>query len=173
MINFFTENINERWLRRTVENTLTHLGIKPALFLKDWRINIYDLKYTDVAFYRHIRTTSGQHFNPEMPSGVTGKFVIDLYLHDSDNEFKQLENADRIQHEICHAALYGTPHFVKGVHDNNDKGKRFKINYWYFKKYFWKKTQLSIIDIREFLKIAIYQGPTFLGIKWPKSDQKK
>jgi len=150
-INYFTKNINKRYFQRTVENTLSHLGVNVFQFLKDWKINVHDLKNTDLSFYRHIRTTSGQRFNPDIASGVTGKFVIDLYLHDSNNEMLERSNSDRIQHELCHAVLYGTSHFVTGVHKNKDDKKYFNVKFWYWKKFFWKKMQLSIIDIREFL----------------------
>ena len=149
MITYHTNSINTRLIQRTFENTLINLGINPYEFFKKWNVDIWDLSQTNDLFFKHIKTTSGQKINTSMPSGVTGKYVMDLYLHDSSNEFKERENSDRIQHEICHAALIGTKHFVKGVHDNvND---RFVVSFWYWKKYFWKKTYLSIIDIRKYL----------------------
>jgi hypothetical protein len=126
MINFHTNDINKGFVKSTVWNTLAHLKV-----------------------YNIGNTTSGQKINPDMPSGVTGKFRIDLYLHDSRNIFKLRENSDRIQHEICHALLIGTPHFVSGVHDNINN--RFTVNYWYWDRFKYTKFTLSIIDIRQYL----------------------
>ena len=150
-LNFYTKNINKRFTHRVIQNTLAYLGINIGEFYRNWKINIHDLKTTDLSFYLHIKTTSGQNLNPNIASGVTGKFVIDLYLHDSTNEFLERSNSYRIQHEICHAVLFGTSHFVSGVHSKKDNKKYFNVSFWYWRKFFWKKTQLSIIDIREFL----------------------
>ena len=151
MINYHTKNINKRLVQRSFENVLMNLGIYPHIFLKLWDIDIFDLSKTNTLFFKHIKTTSGQKINPNMPSGVTGKFVMTLYLHDSSNEFKERENSDRIQHEICHAILYSKNRklMVSGVHSTT---KRFMISFWYWKKYFWKKTYISIIDIRKHLE---------------------
>lgn len=125
------------------------MGEYPFEFLEKWDIHIWNLKETNPQFFDHIKTTSGQKINPNMPSGVTGLYRMDLWLHDSANEFKARENSDRIMHEICHALLIGTPHFVSGVHDNvND---RFIVSYWYWDRFKYKKFYLSIIDIRKFL----------------------
>ena len=109
-----------------------NLGIYPHMFLKLWNIDIFDLSKTDTIFFKHVRTTSGQKINQDMPSGVTGQFVITLYLHDSNNEFKERENSDRIQHEICHAILYSKNRklMVSGVHNNT---KRFMISFSFIK----------------------------------------
>jgi hypothetical protein len=148
---FNTKNLNERLYKRMIENILLNLGIKVYPFLQEWTINLHDLKNTDTRFYEHVRTTSGQRINPDMPSGVTGKFVIDLYLHDDDNTLKTRENGDRIQHEICHAALLNTPDFVKGVHDNVNN--RFQISFWYWRKIFWSRFYMTVIDIRPLLDV--------------------
>lgn len=134
-------------MQRTFENILLHLNQDVYDFLDKWTITVFPLEQTDPRFFDHIRTTSGQKINPSMPSGVTGQYDMKLYLHDSTNEFKERENSDRIQHEICHAVLINTPHFVTGVHNND---KRFIIKVWHWRR-FWKRTQISIIDIREFL----------------------
>jgi hypothetical protein len=91
----------------------------------------------------------GGKINTNMPSGVTGKYQIDLYLHDDKNDFKNRENFDRLQHEICHAVLIGTSNFVKGVHDN--VSNRFTIKFWYWGGLFWRKFQGTVIDVRKFL----------------------
>ena len=128
-----------------------HLGQSTSSFLKKWDIHFWSVADTNSQFFMHIKTTSGQKINPNMASGVTGKYRIDLWLIDSDNEFISRSNGDRVQHELCHAVLYGTPHFVSGVHDAKKQGKSFKISFWYWNKKWWKKTQVSIIDIRKHL----------------------
>ena len=150
MIKYHTKNINKQFVSQTVIHTLANVGIKDLSgWLNKWDIHVWDLKDTNPQFFEHIKTTSGQKINPNMPSGVTGKFRMDLYLHDSRNVFKLRENSDRIQHEICHALLIGTPHFVSGVHDNINN--RFTVNYWYWDKFKYTKFTLSIIDIRKYL----------------------
>ena len=149
-ITFHTLNINKRFVRRVVENTLLHTKTKNVgAWLKVWDIHIWSLDDTNPQFFEHIKTTSGQKINPNMPSGVCGKFRIDLFLHDSNNEFKQRENSDRIMHELCHARLYGSPDFVSGVHNNIDN--RFNVEFWYWDNFKYKKFMLSIIEIRQYL----------------------
>lgn len=142
--------------RSLFENIVLSLDNRPGKvleFMKSWTIRIVPLAQTNPKFFEHIVSTSGEKINPNMPSGVTGKFVMDLYLHDSDNEFLFLENSNRIQHEICHALLIGTPYFVKGVHDKISAGgailSGFKIKFWTNRWKFWKYLQITIIDIRK------------------------
>ena len=119
MIKFHTNRINKRFVRNTIWNTLLNLKVNNiGRWIEKWDIHVWDLKDTNPQFFEHVKTTSGQKINTSMPSGVTGKFRMDLYLHDSSNVFKARENSDRIMHETCHAILIGTPHFVSGVHDN-------------------------------------------------------
>ena len=132
-----------------VENILLHLDVPVYEFLQNWTINFHDLSQTDPRFYDHIVTTSGQKINTSMPSGVTGKYVIDLYLHDHDERNRNRENGDRVQHEICHAVLFGKPSFVKGVHDTTS---RFKISFWYWARIWWSRWYMSVIDVRKFVK---------------------
>jgi hypothetical protein len=151
MIKYHTKNINKQFVSQTVIHTLANVGIKDLSgWLKKWDIHVWDLKDTNPQFFEHVQTTSGQKINPNMPSGVTGKYRMDLWLHDSNNDFKARENSDRIMHETCHAVLISTPYFVSGVHDNVDN--RFKANFWYWNKFRWSKFTLSIIDIRPFVK---------------------
>lgn len=142
--------------RSLIENIVVNLDPRPGKvlwFIKNWTIRIIPLAQTDVKFFEHITTTTGEKINPNMPSGVTGKYTMDLYLHDDDNEFKFLENSNRIQHEICHALLIGTPYFVKGVHDKISPSgaiiSGFKIKFWTNRWKFWKYLQINIIDIRK------------------------
>lgn len=151
MIIYHTNNLNKRLYRNMIWNILYHLKAYPLDFLKQWDIHIWGLEDTKPEFFDHITTTSGQKINPNMPSGVTGKYRIDLWLHDSDNDFKARENGDRIQHELCHAVLFGKPQFVSGVHGKNDQGERFQISFWFWKKVFWSRFYMTIIDIREFI----------------------
>ena len=150
MIKFHTNRINKRFVRNTIWNTLLNLKVNNiGRWIDKWDIHVWDLKDTNPQFFEHVKTTSGQKINTSMPSGVTGKFRMDLYLHDSSNVFKARENSDRIMHETCHAILIGTPHFVSGVHDNVDN--RFQANFWYWDRFKYTKFTLSIIDIRPYL----------------------
>ena len=150
MIKYHTKNINKQFVSQTVIHTLANVGIKDLSgWLNKWDILVWDLKDTNPQFFEHVQTTSGQKINPNMPSGVTGKYRMDLWLHDSNNDFKARENSDRIMHETCHAVLISTPYFVSGVHGNVDN--RFKANFWYWNKFRWSKFTLSIIDIRPFM----------------------
>ena len=146
---FHTNHINKRFVRRVIENTLINIKEYPYGFLQLWDIHVWGLDDTNPQFFEHIKTTSGQKINPNMPSGVTGLYRMDLYLHDSSNSLKERENSDRIMHELCHARLIGTTDFVSGVHDNIDN--RFSTTFWYWNKYKYTRFILSIIDIREFL----------------------
>lgn len=154
---FHTKNLNQRTYRRVIRNIVLHLSPirhRAKVFLKIWDIYIIDLKDTNSSFFNHVTTTSGQRINPKMPSGVTGKYEIKLFLHDSSNVFKMRENFNRIQHEICHALLYeeyGTKDkkWVDLVHQN-----RFAFKEWFwYSKYliFWKRIPLYLIDIRKYL----------------------
>ena len=150
MIKYHTKNINKQFVSQTVIHTLANTGIKDLSgWLNKWDIHVWDLKDTNPQFFEHVQTTSGQKINPNMPSGVTGKYRMDLWLHDSNNDFKARENSDRIMHETCHAILINTPYFVAGVHDNIDN--RFQANFWYWNKFRWSKFTLSIIDIRRYM----------------------
>tara|TARA_R110002020_G_scaffold138965_2_gene309564 strand:- start:5856 stop:6308 length:453 start_codon:yes stop_codon:yes gene_type:complete len=150
MIKFHTNRINKRFVRNTIWNTLLNLKVNNiGRWLDKWDIHVWDLKDTNPQFFEHVKTTSGQKINTSMPSGVTGKFRMDLYLHDSSNVFKARENSDRIMHETCHAILIGTPHFVSGVHDNINN--RFQATFWYWDRFKYTKFTLSIIDIRAYL----------------------
>ena len=150
MIKFHTNRINKRFVRNTIWNTLLNLKVNNVgRWIEKWDIHVWDLKDTNPQFFEHVKTTSGQKINTSMPSGVTGKFRMDLYLHDSSNVFKARENSDRIMHETCHAILIGTPHFVSGVHDNINN--RFQASFWYWDRFKYTKFTLSIIDIRAYL----------------------
>ena len=148
-VQFYTKNLNKRLYKGMIRNVLMHLGERDIhTWLKLWDIHIWGLEDTNPQFFEHVKTTSGQKINTNMASGVCGKFRIDLYLRDSDNDFVTRENSDRVQHELCHAKLYGTADFVSGVHDNIDN--RFLIYFWYWNRFRWSKLQMSIIDIRPY-----------------------
>ena len=151
MITFHTANLNKRLYRNMIWNVLYHLDQLPWPFLHRWQINIYPSEAANLDFFKHYKTTDGQKINPLMASGVTGKYVIDLFLIDSDNEMISRSNSDRVQHELCHAVLFDTEYFVKGVHTNLLEGKRFKISFWYWNRFWWKKFQISIIDVIEYI----------------------
>jgi hypothetical protein len=147
---FHTEHLNKRFIRNTIWNTLLHFKVNDVgKWISKWDIHVWALKDTNPQFFEHVKTTSGQKINTDMPSGVTGKFRMDLYLHDSQNIYKARENSDRVMHEVCHARLIGTPYFVYGVHDNIDN--RFKVEFWYWDRFKYSRFYLSIIDIRKYL----------------------
>lgn len=148
-LTFHTTNLNKRLYRRMVENVITNFGVKVYPFLQQWDIHFWGLDSTNPLFFEHVTSTSGGKINVNMPSGVTGKYRIDLFLHDDKNEFKNRENGDRVQHELCHALLFGKPSFVKGVHDN--VSNRFTIKFWYWSGAFWKQWQMTVIDIKQFI----------------------
>jgi len=134
-------------------------------FKKRWTIHIYPSTETQLAFFDHIFTTSGQKIVPGIPSGVTGKFEMKLFLVDSPNSFVDRSNHVVAMHEFCHARLYERHRthnriWVEAVHSKIDyQGrilKSFPISFWYWKKFFWSRIQLNVIDIREELGIKLY-----------------
>ena len=148
-LTFHTDHINKRFIKQTIYHTLAHLYVRDLKgWLDKWDIHVWDTSDTRTEYFGHIYTTSGQKINPGIPSGVTGKYRMDLYLHDSQNSFKARENSDRVMHEVCHAILIGTPDFVSGVHNNLNN--RFTVSFWYWDRFKYSKFQLSIIDIRKY-----------------------
>jgi len=145
---FHTNNLNERLYTRMVRNILLHLGADYKTFMHEWKIQFYPLNQTNPDYFKHFKTTSGQKINPNMPSGATGKYVITLWLHDSKNEFMTRENSDRIQHELCHAVLFGRQDWVSAVHNRQDNYRFFR-NFWYWRFPIWRRMRLSIIDVRD------------------------
>ena len=152
-----TDFLDEKLYRRLIENVVLHLDVSqhaPKTFLDEWTVKLRPLSQTNEAFFLHTVSTSGQKINTGMPSGVTGKYVIDLFLHDSSKDMRKfMENADRVQHEVCHALLYGTDKFVRGVHDKiSPMGtclKCFKFNFWTNRWRFWQRIPITVIDIRD------------------------
>jgi hypothetical protein len=132
-----------------VWNVALHNGVNVKEFIDKWDIHFWGLCATNPQFFEHVVSTSGGRINTNMPSGVTGKYRIDLFLHDSTNDFKARENSDRVMHELSHAFLFGTPHFVKGVHDN--VSDRYLISFWYWSGLRYRKFSLTIIDIKRFI----------------------
>jgi hypothetical protein len=148
-----TDFLNEKMYRRLIENIVLHLGGQAWDFMHDWTIRIRPLSQTREEFFLHTVSTSGTKINTGMPSGVTGQYVMDLFLHDSTNQYKFRENSDRIQHEVCHAMLIGTDKFVSGVHDKVSPAgtylKSFKFGFWTNRWKFWNKIPITVIDIRD------------------------
>ena len=151
-----TDYLNEKMYRRLIENIVLHLDRRNYAayrFLEEWTIRLRPLSQTREEFFMHTTSTSGAKLNPNMPSGVTGDHVMDLFLHDHSNQFKFRENSDRIQHEICHALLIGTEKFVSGVHSKISPSggylKQFKFNFWTNRWKFWQKIPITVIDIRD------------------------
>ncbi len=148
---YHTTNLNKRLYRNMIYNILANLEEFPADFLKYWDIHLWGLEDTNPAFFDHIETTDGTKINIDMPSGVTGKYRIDCFLHDSNERMRTRENSQVVMEELCHARLFGTAYFVKGVHDNKRDGKRFKISFWYWTGIWWSRFYVSVIDIREYI----------------------
>jgi len=154
-VQFHTEKLDKKMYRRLIENIVLYLDPQPGKvkeFLDNWMVRIRPLSQTNEDFFKHTVTTGGGKLNTGIPSGVTGQYVMDLFLHDDTNLFKFRENADRIQHEICHAKLIHTPYFVRGVHDKiSPQGsilKGFKIKFWTNRWKFWQYIPITIIDVR-------------------------
>lgn len=125
-------------------------------FMDEWHIQIYDTKEASEKFFEHVLSTSGGKLNTGIPSGVTGKYDMKLFLHDHKKVDirRMMENADRIQHELMHALLYtkhGTRNkvFVKAVHDAEFANSKFIINFWYFRAFLrWTRIPIAIADVR-------------------------
>ena len=108
-VQFFTENLNQRLYRKMIWYILAELyeyNIKKILkFWREWTIEIRPTTETNLEFFRHIQSTSGQTLNAGIPSGHTGKRKIVLFLIDLNDWGTHHINSDRVQHEICHARL--------------------------------------------------------------------
>lgn len=148
-----TDHLNERLYRRLIENVALHLGVNVYDFMEEWEIHLWPLSATRTEYFEHKKTTSGQRINPDIPSGVTGLYRMDLFLHDYSHVFKFRENSDRIQHEVCHAVLIGTDKMVKGVHDKISPAgsylKSFKFPFWTNRWRFWDRILITVIDVRD------------------------
>ena len=138
-----------------IRNILLHYGVYSKHFLDRWNIRIYPLDKTDPRFYEHLKTTDGVKINSHIPSGVTGLRVMTLFVHDSMNNRKMMENARVIGHELAHAILldrYGTKdkQWVKGVHGND---WIFNFKFWYSKWWvLWRYIPITLVDIRYLLQ---------------------
>lgn len=154
---FHTEHLNKRLYRQLFRNLCLHTDMSVNEFFQRWTIHIYPSTKTQLAFFGHIESTSGQKINPGIPSGVTGKYEMKLFLIDSKNGFVDRSNHVVTMHEFCHARLYEKHKtkdliWVKAVHDKIDSQgrilKSFRISFWYWNRVFWGKIILNVIDIR-------------------------
>ena len=150
MVLFYTKNLNQRFYNRLIQNVLLRFGVSIHPFLVRWNIKIYSTEETPLIFFEHIKGD----LNPGIPSGITGKFEIKLYLYDENSNLAKRLNSDRVQHELCHAILYDKYKtkdriWVNGVH--NHVQDRFQRRFWYWQFPFWRRFQVSIIDIRYLL----------------------
>jgi len=118
-------------------------------FITFWDVHVWPLKSMDPNYLEGYKATAGEKVNFDMAWGMTGKGRIDLYLNDTKNDFIARENSTVLQHEISHALLYNTEHFVDGVHDNQKN--IYPIEFWYWDKWRYRKFRLWIIDIRDLL----------------------
>jgi len=155
---FHTKHLNKRLYRQLFRNLCLHTGIQAYAFLNRWDIHIYPSTETQLAYFDHIESTSGQAITPGIPSGVTGKFEMKLFLVDTKNSFTDRSNHVVAMHEFCHARLYEKHKtkdriWVTAVHSLIDyQGrilKHFTISFWYWKKVFWGKISINVIDIRD------------------------
>lgn len=150
MIIFHTENLNKRLYRGMINNILINLGTQSVYrWLTKWDIHIHPLREFPADHFEGYKTADGKEINFDMAWGITGQRRMDLYLEDIDNQYMALQNSTVVQHEICHAKLQGTDHFVDGVHDNVEN--TFPISFWYWDKWRWRKMTILVIDIRQFL----------------------
>jgi len=156
-ITFHTEHLNHRLYHRLFNNLCLHTNIEAHYFMKRWDIHIYPSTEAQLAFFEHIKSTTGQTIKPGIPSGATGKYEMKLFLIDTKNTFADRSNHVVTMHEFCHARLYmehGTNDhiWVNAVHDKIDyQGrilKSFPISFWYWRKIFWRRIMLNVIDIR-------------------------
>lgn len=122
-------------------------------FTDSWTIRIRPMSDANMDYFKHTLSTSGGRLNRFIPSGVTGKYVMDLFLHDDINKWKFMENSNRIQHEICHANLIGTKEFVKGVHNKIGYDgailKGFTFPFWTNRWRIWETIPIRVIDVRD------------------------
>jgi hypothetical protein len=163
MIEFETINLNEKYYSRMIERIIyENYNVEKMLnFLNKWNITFYPLEKINIEFFEHVKK-QGEKITRNKPCGVTGKFEIILYVHDSKNEFKTRENSDVIQHELAHGLLYdiygnkkieGKKYnlFVDAVHTRLNQ--RYTINFWFRRFFIWKKLQISLIDIRDLARL--------------------
>ncbi len=159
-VQFFTENLNQRLYRKMIWYILAELyeydSIKVLFFLTKWRIEIRPTTDTNLEYFRHIKSTSGQRLTAGIPSGYTGLNKIVLFLIDLNDWGTHHINSDRVQHEICHARLLEKLNFdtSSGLHVSavHTEARRFfkQFTYWNW-NFFKMKFRLSIIDIRRHL----------------------
>ena len=144
-----SEKLNQRYYNAVIRNTVMHYKKNVGTYLKHWKINMFDNSETNILFFQHLKTTSGQKINTGMASGNTGKFVITMWLiPDNNNEMILRQNGMKLSHEIAHSILFGTDGFVKEVHRADKENDIFHISFWYWHKIFWKKTRLTLLNIK-------------------------
>jgi hypothetical protein len=148
-IHFHTENLNKNLYRQMIFSILAYNHKNAYDFITFWDVHIWPLQSMDPKYLDGYKSTEGNKVNFKMAWGITGKNRIDLYLNDTNNTFIARENSTVLQHEICHALLFGTPHFVDGVHDNQKN--IYPIEFWYWSKWRYRKFRLWCIDIRDLL----------------------
>ena len=148
-INFYTENLNKQLYKSMIWNIVTNYGKNVYDFVTFWEINIHPLKDFRPDYFDGYETAKTHKINFGMAWGMTGKYKIDLYLDDKKGHRHAMQNSTVVQHEIAHALLYKTHHFVMGVHDNVNN--TFPISFWYRDRFWWRKMVVRCIDIRHIL----------------------
>ncbi len=160
-INFGTVNLNQRLYRKIMWYVLAELYSydykRIAQFWRVWDVEIINTEETDLDYFKHVRTTSGQKIVKGIPSGHTGIEYIGLFLIDKNDWATHRTNADVMQHELCHAVVLKELNFdtSSGEHVTwvHNESKRFYKSFWYWSWRNWLKLRfrISIIDIREHL----------------------
>lgn len=146
---FHTKNLNKKLYKSMIWNIVTNYGKDVYDFVTFWEINIRPLEKKRPDFFDGYETAMSHKINFDMAWGITGKYKIDLYLDDVKGHRYAMQNSTVIQHEIAHALLYKTQHFVMGVHDN--VSNTFPVSFWYWDRFWWKKMVVRCIDIRPIL----------------------
>jgi len=146
---FHTEHINKNLYKQMIFSVLAYSHKNAYDFITFWDIHIWPLQAMDPNYLAGYKSTDGQKVNFNMAWGMTGKYRIDLYIIDNNNNMIDRENSTVVQHEINHALLYGTEHFVHGVHDNQNN--TYPIEFWYWDKWRYRKFRFRNIDIRDLI----------------------
>jgi len=152
---FKTKKLDQDFYRFCIMGQILGQGYDPNM-IKKWKITVYDLSQTKPEFYEHVEILDGQKINPNMPSGVTGKMTVDLYLLDSEGLMQKRMNSHIIQHEMAHAMLYDkyggmSNLWVDLVHNNN---ATYTLQLTKDESD-WKFFSMKIIDIRSWLKTTL------------------
>jgi hypothetical protein len=146
---FHTKNLNKQLYKLMIWNVILNYNGDVYEYLNKWDIHIHPLKDFKPDYFNGYETAKTHKVNFDMAWGMTGQHKIDLYLDDTKGHRYGMMNSTVVQHEIAHSMLYGTVHFVTGVHDNVTN--TFPITFWYRDRFWWRRMKVRCIDIRSML----------------------